>query len=47
MKKTYLAPTMKVVPMKMRQIICASIQSNVEFKYGGGTGDGFDEDDMR
>ena len=38
---------MTVVPMKMTQIICASIQSNVEFKYGGETPDKFDEDDMR
>ena len=47
MKKIYIAPTMTVVPMKMTQIICASIQSNVGFKYRGGTGDDFDEDDMR
>ena len=47
MKKIYIAPTMTVVPMKMTQIICTSIQSNVEFKYGGGTDDDFDEDDMR
>jgi hypothetical protein len=47
MKKIYIAPTMKVVPMKMRQIICASIQSNVEFKYGGETDDDFNEDKMR
>ena len=38
---------MTVVPMKMTQIICASIQSNVDFKYGGGTDDDFDEDKMR
>ena len=47
MKKIYIAPTMRVVPMKMTQIICASIQSNVGFKYGGGTGEDFEEDDMR
>ena len=47
MKKIYIAPTMTVVPMKMTQIICASIQSNVGFKYGGGTDDDFDEEHMR
>jgi hypothetical protein len=47
MKKTYLAPTMKVVPLRMQKMLCASIQSNVGFKYGGGTGDDFEEDDMR
>ena len=47
MKKTYIAPTMTVVPMKMTQIICASIESNADLKFGGGTPDDFDEDDMR
>ena len=47
MKKTYLAPTMKVVHLRMQKMLCASIQSNVGFKYGGGTGDDFEEDDMR
>ena len=47
MKKIYIAPTMTVVPMKMTQIICASIQSNVGFKYGGETDDDFNEDKMR
>ena len=47
MKKIYIAPTMTVVPMKMTQIICTSIQSNVEFKYGGETDDDFNEDKMR
>ena len=47
MKKIYIAPTMTVVPMKMTQTICASIQSNVGFKYGGETDDDFNEDKMR
>ena len=47
MKKIYIAPTMTVVPMKMTQTICASIESNVNLRSGGATPDGFDEDDMR
>ena len=48
MKKTYLAPTVRVVPLKMQShILISSIDSNV-----GITGDGtvpyeFDEDDIR
>ncbi len=39
MKKTYLVPTLQVVPVKMTQMICTSpgIQSNVDFEYGGET----------
>ena len=48
MKKTYIAPTMTVVPMKMKQKLCmASIESNADLKFGGGTPDDFDEDKMR
>ena len=48
MKKTYLAPTVRVVPLKMQSnLLINSIDSNV-----GITGDGtetfeFDEDDIR
>ena len=48
MKKTYIAPTMKVVTMRMRQKLCvASLETNVNMKYKGATQEGFDEDDMR
>ena len=47
MKKIYIAPTMTVVPMKMTQIICASIESNADLKFGGETDDDFNEDKMR
>ena len=43
MKKTYLKPTMMVVPMKMTQMICVSIESNVDLKYGEQTDDDFEE----
>ena len=46
-KKTYLAPTMKVVPVQVNQIICTSVQSNVNLRSGGETPYGFDEDDIR
>jgi hypothetical protein len=49
MKKTYLKPTMMVVPVQTTQMLCASpnVVSNVEFKYGGETPDDFDADDVR
>ena len=47
MKKTYLKPTMKVVPVQTTQMLCASIESNVNLRSGGATPDGFDEDDIR
>lgn len=47
MKKTYLKPTMKVVPVQTTQMLCASIESNVNLRRGGKTPDGFDEDDIR
>ena len=47
MKKTYLKPTMMVVPVQTTQMLCASVESNVNFEYGGETPDEFDEDDIR
>ena len=47
MKKTYLKPTMMVVPVQTTQMLCASIESNVLFEYGGETPSGFSEDDIR
>ena len=47
MKKTYLKPTMMVVPVRITQMLCASIESNVDLKYGGATPFDFDEDDIR
>ena len=35
MKKTYLAPTTEVVKMEQTQMLCASIESNVDIMYGG------------
>ena len=47
MKKTYLKPTMMVVPVQTTQMICVSIESNVNFRSGGETPSDFDEDDIR
>lgn len=47
MKKTYLKPTMMVVPVQTTQMLCASVESNVLFEYGGETPSGFSEDDIR
>lgn len=47
MKKTYLKPTMMVVPVRITQMLCASIVSNVNLRSGGATPDDFDEDDIR
>ncbi len=47
MKKTYLKPTMMVVPVQITQMLCASVESNVYFEYGGETPSDFDEDDIR
>lgn len=49
MKKTYLKPTMMVVPVQITQMLCGSpnVVSNVEFDYGGETPDGFTSDDVR
>ena len=47
MKKTYLKPTMMVVPVQTTQMICVSIESNVQLKYGRETPSNFDEDDIR
>lgn len=49
MKKTYLKPTMMVVPVQITQMLCGSpnVVSNVEFDYGGETPEDFDADDIR
>ena len=47
MKKNYIAPTMQVVPMQITQMLCASVESNVLFEYGGETPSGFSEDNIR
>ena len=49
MKKTYLVPTMVVVPVQTNQMLCASpsVVTNVEFDYGGETPVGFGSDDIR
>ena len=47
MKKTYLKPTMMVVPVQTTQMICVSIESNVNLRSGGETPSDFDEDDIR
>ena len=47
MKKTYLAPTVKVVPVQTTQMLCASIETNVNLRSGGATPSDFDEDDIR
>ncbi len=47
MKKTYLKPTMMVVPVQITQMLCASVESNVNLGSGGATPYGFDEDDIR
>ena len=49
MKKTYLKPTMMVVPVQITQMLCASpgVVTNVEFEYGGETPGDFDADDVR
>ena len=47
MKKTYLKPTMMVVPVQTTQMLCASIESNVNLRSGGATPSDFDEDDIR
>ena len=46
MKKTYLKPTMMVVPVQTTQMLCASIE-NVNLRSGGETPYDFDEDDIR
>ena len=47
MKKTYLKPTMMVDPVQTTQMLCASIESNVNLRSGGATPSDFDEDDIR
>ena len=47
MKKTYLKPTMMVVPVQTTQMLCVSVVSNVNLRSGGETPADFDEDDIR
>lgn len=48
MKKTYLTPTIEVVPVKMTQKLCmASLESDADLLFGGETPSGFGPDDMR
>ena len=47
MKKTYVTPIVKAIPVQMNQIICTSVQSNVDFVFGGETPDTFDESKIR
>lgn len=47
MKKNYIAPTMMVVPVRITQMLCASIESNVKLRSGGETPSDFYEDDIR
>ena len=50
MKKTYIAPTMKVFTMQMTQKLCmASIETNAGLEYAGETDviPGFDSDFIR
>ena len=47
MKKTYLAPTVQVVRIEQSQMLCTSVQSNLDLEYEGYTPDGFNADDIR
>ena len=47
MKKTYLKPTVKAIPVQTTQMLCASVESNVLFEFGGETPSSFSEDDIR
>ena len=47
MKKNYIAPTMQAVPVQITQMLCASVESNVLFEFGGETPIDFSEDDIR
>jgi hypothetical protein len=47
MKKTYLVPTMMVVPVQTTHMLCASITSNVDLSLGGETPDTFTDEDIR
>lgn len=47
MKKNYIAPTMQAVPVQTTKMLCASVESNVLFEYGGETPSEFTEDDIR
>ena len=47
MKKNYIAPTMQAVPVQTTKMLCASVESNVLFEFGGETPVDFSEDDIR
>ena len=47
MKKNYIVPTMQAVPVQTTKMLCASVESNVLFEYGGETPLGFSEDNIR
>lgn len=47
MKKTYLKPTMMVVPVQITQMLCASVESNVLFEFGDETPPEFTEEYIR
>ena len=49
MKKIYLAPYTKTVPIQMSKMICesADVMSNVEFNKGGEAPDDFTSDNVR
>ena len=47
MKKTYVTPTVKAIPVQVNQIICTSVESNVDFVFGGETPATFDESFIR
>lgn len=42
MKKTYLKPAMEVVSVQMTQMLCMSVQTNVDLDFGGETPGGFE-----
>ena len=49
MKKIYISPYTKTVPIHLTQMICVSADaySNVEFYKGGEAPDDFESDDVR
>ena len=49
MKKTYIAPTMLVVPVKMNAhiLLQASLITNTDLVFGGEVPTDFDSDDIR
>lgn len=47
MKKNYIAPTMQAVPVQTTKMLCASVESNVDFEFKEEAPFDFDEDDIR